>query len=407
MVALSGSGLPDVPWLEVVRGLNEGALLSPTVILASHDLVRALKQEFPAVEVLSKRAFLSDIFASTTAGTENRMLASYLRSDQFLADKSKCLKMFDRSDPSGTFRLLEREVMMLSLVRRIFGLVSQFELQGFVADVTPHHPAEYMASRIFAFLGHPTIIMQPTNIGSVVFPRGSWSAQSGFRDCSSVTQGTWPDHETKLEIENFIDGLFDVHHLPPYIEKQLQHDREVDKRGVLLRARILWRAAVKPNDLLLPVFLMPGWLRAFIGRAAALAYRAQLRSELRRAYVGDIDNANLPAVLYALHYEPERTVNPEGGDFASQLEALAFIRSILEERYVLYVKEHYSQFSARLQGSRGRSPWFYRLINDGFEGSILLPPELSLGRRLATFDAIFTLTGTIGLQASALGIPVG
>ena len=67
-------------------------------------------------------------------------------------------------------------------------------------------------------------------------------------------------------------------------------------------------------------------------------------------------------LYFALMHEPERTTNPDGGDFHEQLLAILKIRDITPKDIDIYVKEHPSQFYLEERGAKGRSPLFYNLL---------------------------------------------
>ena len=68
---------------------------------------------------------------------------------------------------------------------------------------------------------------------------------------------------------------------------------------------------------------------------------------------------NCEFVYFALHFEPERTTNPDGGFFHDQFLAIIHLRKILPEDVNIFVKEHPSQFKVIDRGLKGRSPLFY------------------------------------------------
>ena len=69
-------------------------------------------------------------------------------------------------------------------------------------------------------------------------------------------------------------------------------------------------------------------------------------------------------IYYGLHYEPERSTLPDGGDFHDQLIAILKLRELVPNEIKIYIKEHPSVFVKSIWGYRGRSPLLYRLINE-------------------------------------------
>ena len=62
-------------------------------------------------------------------------------------------------------------------------------------------------------------------------------------------------------------------------------------------------------------------------------------------------------VYFPLHYEPERTTNPDGGIFHDQFIALCNLRKLVPENIKILIKEHQSQFFLS-KGSREEVHYF-------------------------------------------------
>jgi hypothetical protein len=64
-----------------------------------------------------------------------------------------------------------------------------------------------------------------------------------------------------------------------------------------------------------------------------------------------------PYLFVALMYQPERTSCPEGDIFADQYLMIEWLSSCLPEGWLIYVKEHPSQFLFHVDQTRNE--WFY------------------------------------------------
>ena len=49
-------------------------------------------------------------------------------------------------------------------------------------------------------------------------------------------------------------------------------------------------------------------------------------------------------LLFALHFQPERSTMPEGGIFNDQILALKLLSQNIPDNFIIYVKEHPRQF---------------------------------------------------------------
>ena len=110
-------------------------------------------------------------------------------------------------------------------------------------------------------------------------------------------------------------------------------------------------------------------------------------------------------VLFALHYEPERTSFPDGLPIFSQADAVVAARAIVPDSSELLVKEHYSQTSSALRGFLGRSPSFFDIMDD-FSNASFVGPTVPASSLIEGAECIFTLTGTIALEAVFRGVRV-
>ena len=137
---------------------------------------------------------------------------------------------------------------------------------------------------------------------------------------------------------------------------------------------------------------------------ARLAYKLAVRDLQQFEYdrISVTPNLARKYVYFPLHYEPEKTSNPDGGDYFNVFEAVAALRAFLPMNVAIYVKEHYTQLSPRMSGFRGRSAYLYRALRN-------LPRVGFAKQDTPTLDliggALFTAsqTGTACLEAACMG----
>ena len=103
-------------------------------------------------------------------------------------------------------------------------------------------------------------------------------------------------------------------------------------------------------------------------------------------------------VLYALHTQPESSIDVAGSYFSDQIALLTFIARSLPVTHELNVKVH----PADMDGKRLS---FYRTIAS-IPGVRLIDYAVDSRRLVAGAAIVFTLTGTIGYEAALLGKPV-
>lgn len=106
----------------------------------------------------------------------------------------------------------------------------------------------------------------------------------------------------------------------------------------------------------------------------------------------------LPYCLYALHTQPESSIDVQGSYFSDQIELIRHIARSLPASHLLYVKVHPTDVD-------GKSMEYYRRIKE--IPSVVLV-DFSVDSRMLQESAaiIFALTGTIAYEAGLLQKPV-
>jgi hypothetical protein len=107
---------------------------------------------------------------------------------------------------------------------------------------------------------------------------------------------------------------------------------------------------------------------------------------------------NMPFCLYALHTQPESSIDVVGSYFSDQLALITFIARSLPISHELYVKVHPTDVD-------GKNPSFYRQI-------VSIPGVRLIGHGVDSHDLlkrtslVFALSGTIAYEAGLMGKPV-
>lgn len=134
---------------------------------------------------------------------------------------------------------------------------------------------------------------------------------------------------------------------------------------------------------------------------------ARRKEVLKRDYLErcvEPDMGGEPFVYFALHYQPERTTDSDGGIFRDQFLAIAMLHEALPEGWLLYVKEHPSQFTATLHGDKGRTKEFYDDLQR-LPRVRLVRPDYSSKALTMGSKCVATITGTLAWEAVFNGKP--
>lgn len=112
-----------------------------------------------------------------------------------------------------------------------------------------------------------------------------------------------------------------------------------------------------------------------------------------------------PYIYVALHYQPEKTTSPEGDVFVEQWLMVQMLSHLAPDGWVVYIKEHSSQFAERLYGEQGRTHDFYERLSK-FKNVKLISSQTSSFDLIDSAKAVATVTGTVGLESVIRSVPV-
>lgn len=318
---------------------------------------------------------------------------------------SRLMKMLNRRDFTGTYRELERESTVFESAIKTLHLLYSERPAAVVFLSTPHMFGEYLLFECAKFLGIKTLFFQSVPIAPLMLPHSDFGQPR--KPVAGMTESSPVYEEIRNLAAQRIDAMLGGSP-PPYITRQ---------DSLAARAR-------RGRGRLRAVVSLASWLRTprfesaidFSGMGSQTSLwknflKVYLNWEISRELKRRADR--LPKVvdtsefaLFALHYEPEKTSLPDGLPVEFQLEAVLKAREILPVDTVLAVKEHSSQVSPSLRGYLGRSTSFYEIVQS-LPNTVMVSPFVEAKSLFPRVSHVFTLTGTIALEAAAAGIPVG
>ena len=328
-----------------------------------------------------------------------------LRDRKFLLLKDQSLKIMDRQDNIGRYNRLEREALFYSLFLYFYSLVKSKKVDFLLCSDAPHVCANLILYGVCDILNIPTYHVRYSSILPLFYLSKNFYGDS-LKVCKSpASQGKWLDEkqlDSALDSINILSGKFAD---PNYMKAQKNYDKRNHLsqaykhikgilRGVFRHSKKKPRQNVNQS-----MFLESNHQHMF--HEILIENR---RKQLKNSYLSEVSEVNMDCdfVFFPLQYEPERTSLPDGGHFYQTYDALIALREFVPNEIPIYVKEHYSQFSKKLVGHRGRSPYFYKVIRS-LPNVFLADPFLTSEKFIK--GAIFTAsqTGTACLEASCLG----
>lgn len=328
-------------------------------------------------------------------------------------------KLLDRRDFSGSFRNVDRDAFIRLRLLEYVHILHAEEIEGVICSTLPHNFESMCLYHAATILGIPFLTFEKCGIADVVFPVTAVGIP-GRMLYESATRS----QETKnmLKAQSVIENLL-VQELrnrsygsapPSYIEAQR---KEKSKNRAPIG--IVWRAQNRLLRLLLSTtssdaklsasysFPQHRWLN--LKTKLALSFFSEILTRLGLEKASKKANHKVKGekiyYLFALGFEPESTTFPEGKPYYSQFDALLDVRAVVPKDEILWVREHPSQHFRSMQGHLGISTIFIEAVNQ-LEKTKFLSGDLGTEEIFGSAKAIFTLTGTIAVEAALRQIKV-
>ncbi|WP_196800198.1 hypothetical protein [Thioalkalivibrio sp. ALE31] len=346
-----------------------------------------------------------------------------LKSPAYVELRDKTLKMMDRQDINGLFRRQEREVFFWSLFLYFWDLFDRYPVDVVVSAHSPHLPATMVFYGVCELRGARCFHVREMAQAPVSY------IQEGF---DGLVLSSVMNEEHVKNAGHMLTKYFSDHKnnhagsavKPEYmIRQELEAKNGIYVAGVLeermrsldfgFRRKMLERAMDGDIGGGKPEYMMPGpgmglekSDELFWKEGAAQEFQERVRGLQLKHHEDNVHPLDLEEVgefvYFPLHYEPEKTSNPDGGRFYDSIEALLELRRFVPKGVAILVKEHPSMFFSQMWGYVGRSPWFYDLIAR-MDGVYLVDSSFSSGRLVRSSSLTASLTGTACLEAAALG----
>lgn len=405
-------------WRNLSIALSEQGVACPVLWVGHRSHDQFARQRFPQCQVFSfndinKGIANFPVFDHPEKGNATKMVSE----PWFPAFKDQVIRMFDRKDYFGGFRSVDRDAIFYQLLFQLYAMIENEKPNFLLMAESPHSAATLVIYRICEYLEIPIIFY----MSNLVFPGlvlKNGIDKAPIKLSCRVDQNNFKE-ASRAEVDRMIANLIDSQAKPKQPKYMLNQYRKERKRrlGRLPKAiREVLRSLIAP---MLPNSMRARTYSAFHGFSAfgnnpgafseALKYITEVRAQhaLLKAYSEkSVSEENFPSkyVFFPLHYEPERTSNPDGGEWNNQYHAIARLRRLLPDDVTILIKEHPSQLGSVLQGFRGRSRFFYGAIS-AIGGIAFASTDISSWniQRKALFTC--TITGTAALEAAIMGMP--
>ena len=386
-------------WLDAAVDLYEKKIARPSLWLGDDvHYEKALK--FFGDDVVKMNTFVHRPYELDDIDY-NGEYSDFFKSQNYLNAKDICLKMMDRLDLYGQFNRIDREVYFHKLTIWTLKKVYYSKPKFLIAAEAPHDHAKYIIYEILLFLNIP------------VFKFNCWTP-APLLFLQELPKNIFIHKEFKIDSE--IDKLMDKYIVDYFNGIKLNNEAVYMRRHRLnSRLHILFinyfTKDIKKhfNDIKHNTWmLLKSIYNPINPYRASFIYREYLKfkriKNLKKNIKKSVSKSKLPKkyVYFPLHYEPERTTNPDGGEFHDQFKAIVKLRDFLPDDFSIVVKEHPSQIYVRERGSRGRSPLFYNLLKS-IKNLNIVDYKTNSNNLIKNAEIVATITGTVALEGAILG----
>ena len=323
--------------------------------------------------------------------------------EEYSRAKDICLKMMDRLDDAGLFTRLDREAWLHKIALFALYKISSTKIDVLLMSEAPHNHVQYMVYEVIKFLKIPIFKF------NVVLPV---PALYLVNDSTGVRISPSYEYDTRLlksfdfAAQSFLNRIVSSQSSGEKpVHMAIQEADSSGFKNFIARAVRNNVVAVKET---LKLYLRPQGYRS----TNPFNYNYfRLGSMVRRRRLSLVDAERVTALpkvssryaYFPLHYEPERTTTPDGGELHDQLKAIIAFRAWLPDDIDLVIKEHPSQFYPVRDGYKGRSRLFYPLIQS-LKGVSFVSIHEDSTALIAGADLVFVISGTAAVEASILGV---
>lgn len=391
-------------WLHIAKEFKKNSL-EPKLWIGDSRYDSFAKEEFPECEVLD----FSQIHKSITLKNHGFNLdTEIVLSKEFFRLKDQVYKFMDRQDDLGVYNRLDREAFFYHLFCYLYNKINSSNISLAIVAEGPHSPASMLIYGICRILNIRTYHLAQNSL----VPLAHIATDLYGNKLSNRNKLTGYNYQKHIDlIEDYIESIKEEIPTPLYMQIQEKNNRldiKKDLKKYLLRPAYYsllysYDNLIKRKRVDYSVYKANFYKS---NRPSSLhelkIAKKKIALKFEYSKISVKPNLQKDYVFVPLHYEPERTSNPDGGLFYNVYDMLVFLRSYIPEGIKIILKEHPSQFTKDLHGHRGRSSLFYTSIASlpNVEFANLDIPSSTLIRN-SMFIA--TQTGTASLEAAIIG----
>lgn len=321
---------------------------------------------------------------------------------------------FPPPEPELLAKLLETESLVLTMMNKHFegalvserkhryyeqvqywrGVLMLLRPDAVIFSCAPHTVYDFVLYALTKLSGIRTVMFEPTWVGDRMMIMSDYII--GPRQTCPLVRTSLVSLDTlspdiRKEYELHTTGGSDA---TPVFVKNIRRQFS-GHRLFYIKSRSLWTTFSVHRSL------------SPLVQAATFVFR-KLRPNLKKEYerVETPPDFRKPYVYFPLHYQPERNSSPQGGIFVDQLYLAEILANSLPTGWVVYVKEHPTQWLPRgLRFFSYRFRGFYEALAKVKNVSVV-PVTTNTYTLTEHARAVATITGTAGFEAMVRQKPV-
>jgi hypothetical protein len=423
------SGCSNTIWLDVAKILHDRLNWQPVYWIGHRAWIgETIKQDYPEVPFHHN---VSAVLGQPQPHFEK--LAPAVIDQGLLENLSICelyaIKMMDRMDALGSFSYQERVRHYRRLVAYWLAILDELKPDIVLFADIPHMVYDYILYEVCRLNNIRTIMFEASNVFGLAYLRDRIDGETilSLTYTRMLTEEDWGEIQPSSEVEGFLESLQGGYQEVPlyirYVSKRDLYEKNTISRTIqkLLDFQNYPQYAQKQLSILSSKIDRPqSYLKeprktpeeSGISNLGFRWFRFRANQKMKalnRYYhskaVTDVQ-LDRPYIYIAMSYQPEATTSPKG-DFFVNLDLMVYmISQVVPKDWLLYVKEHPSQFERTWthRSQSAREEYFYDdLVR--MENVRLVPTSFSSFDLLDNAVAIATVTGSVGWQAVNRGKP--
>lgn len=287
-------------------------------------------------------------------------------------------------------------LLYIKLSSHIYRFLTGFQVTHLLFSSTPHFPIEYLFALISNYLSLNLRIIEPTLLGDSCLIRTSILSSNSPKD---YIPNPVPIYDVNaLQSSPSLKSSYSYNYVSSVHKSLLFRSFRVFVNTLLSHTSLSFSKSYFSNYYL--AFLRIPFLALY-----HMVYLRILTKRHRSLALTELPS-NQNYLVFFLHFQPERTTNPEGEVFDDQLKAIILLRNLLPPNVLLCIKEHPRQLELipDLRKTYSRSSDFYDFISSLPGCCLVDQPSISLINS-SNCLAVASVTGSAAWEALKLGKP--